>query len=428
MVSVVRRGLFWRIYLTVLVSLVATAYLGSTFWRLMVDQPHPKAVNTTGVAVGALLPEAQAPRAELEAALSRVSVATGGRVVLVDRDGRTAVAAEIGRIVRATPLGPWRTVLPDGRVLWIRVPPQPRTRPDPAPHILLILLMASGVIGLAAYPVVSRLTRRLERLRSSLDAWGDGRLDSRAEIEGRDEIAAVAMSFNAAAARVEQLLAAHRTLLAHASHELRSPLTRLRMAVETLVARPDPALAPGIIRDIAELDALVDEILLASRLDQNGDTPPAEIVDLLALAAEEAARGQARLAEVAPGAVFEVKGSPRLLRRLVRNLVENAAKHSAPPVQVELARVDGQIALRVCDHGPGIPEAERERVFEPFYRPTGWAEVAGSWGLGLSIVRQIAERHDGTVTCEAGPAGGASFVVKLPAVAGAGSRPDPRGF
>jgi signal transduction histidine kinase len=281
-----------------------------------------------------------------------------------------------------------------------------------------MLLTASGVIGLAAYPVVSRLTRRLERLRSSLEAWGDGKLDSRAEVEGRDEIAAVAMSFNAAAARVEGLMAAHRTLLAHASHELRSPLARLRLAVEMLVARPDPELTPGIIRDIAELDALVDEILLASRLDQDRDALPVETVDLLPLAAEEAARGQARLTEVAPGAAFEVEGSPRLLRRLVRNLVENAARHGAPPTEVELARADGWITLRVSDRGPGVPETERERVFEPFYRPTGWAEVAGSWGLGLSIVRQIVERHGGTVTCQTGPAGGASFVVNLPAVGG----------
>lgn len=420
MVWVVRRGLFWRVYLTVLASLAATAYLASILWPLMVDRPHPKAVDTTGMAVGALLPGAQAPRSELEAALSRLSAATRGRVVLVDRDGRTAAAAENGRITRASPLGPWRSVLPDGRVLWIQVPPRPSARPDPASHILLVLLIASGMVGLAAYPVVSRLTRRLERLRSSLKAWGDGRLDIRADVEGRDEIAAVAASFNAAAARVEMLVAAHRTLLAHASHELRSPLARLRIAVEMLVARPDPALTPGIIRDISELDALVDEILLASRLEQNGEAPPAEIVDLLALAAEEAARGQAQLAEVPPAVGFEVAGSLRLLRRLVRNLVENAAKHGAPPVRVELARAGARIALRVSDQGSGIPQAERERVFEPFYRPTGWAETAGSWGLGLSIVRQIAERHDGTVACETGPAGGASFLVELPAI---GDRP-----
>jgi two-component system OmpR family sensor kinase len=360
-----------------------------------------------------LLPDAQAPRPELEAALQRMAQATGGRVTLTDRDGRRVGEAPASR---PGPLGRWRALLPDGRTLWIRLPPQPPSHfPPAAHHILVMLLTASGVVALLAYPVVSRLTRRLERLRASLDAWGDGRLAVRAEAEGRDEIAAVAQSFNAAAERVEGLLEAHKTLLAHASHELRSPLTRLRVAVEMLVARPDPALAPGVIRDIAELDALVDEILLASRLDQGAAPPPGERVDLLALAAEEAARGQASLLPAPAGTSFEVAGSPRLLRRLVRNLIENAAKHGAPPVEVELSREADRVLVRVCDRGPGIPEAERERVFEPFYRPSGWAEAAGSWGLGLSIVRQIAERHGGAVSCEARPGGGASFVVALPA-------------
>lgn len=286
-----------------------------------------------------------------------------------------------------------------------------------AEHLLIMLLAAAALIGLAAYPVVSRLTRRLERLRGRLDAWGEGQLSSRAEVEGGDEIAAVAMSFNAAADRVERLLAAHRTLLAHASHELRSPLTRLRVGVEMITSNPDPALKPALVRDMAELDALVDEILLASRLDEGGDAQPLETVDLLALAAEEASRVEARLGEVAPGTVFEVKGSAHLLRRLVRNLLENAVKHGAPPVEVELARTAERITLAVCDRGPGIPDGERARVFEPFYRPAGWSESGGSWGLGLSIVRQIAERHGASVTCEGRIGGGTSFAVDLPAAA-----------
>lgn len=111
-------------------------------------------------------------------------------------------------------------------------------------------------------------------------------------------------------------------------------------------------------------------------------------------------------------------GSPRLLRRLIRNLLENASKHGRPPVEIELARRAGPdgglIVLTVSDHGPGIAPAECERVFEPFYRPSGHPEAAGSWGLGLSIVRQIAERHGGQVTC-AGEPGGGRFVATLPA-------------
>lgn len=435
MVSLFRRGLFWRIYLTLLASLMATAFLGSFIWHLAVRQPPPTPVSAPGAALGALLPPADAPRPEIEAALRKVSASTGGRVLLLDRSGRPITAAAGGRTqapegwgepapnarIRLLHLGPWRTRLGDGRTLWIEARPHPTV--NMGEHLLLMLLTAAALIGLAAYPVVSRLTRRLETLRSSLDAWGEGRLSSRAAVEGEDEVAAVALSFNAAADRVEQLLDAHKTLLAHASHELRSPLTRLRIAVEMLVAKPDPALKPGLIRDIAELDALVDEILLASRLDQGGPSAPAaETVDLLALAAEEAARGQATLAPAEPsGAAFEVQGSARLLRRMVRNLVENAAKHGAPPIEVALVRGDGRIEVRVQDNGPGIPERERERVFEPFYRPAGRSEAAGSWGLGLSIVRQIAERHGGSVACvPRADGGGASFVVSLPL-----DRPEP---
>jgi signal transduction histidine kinase len=136
--------------------------------------------------------------------------------------------------------------------------------------------------------------------------------------------------------------------------------------------------------------------------------------------AEEAARAGASLRPVQPaGASFEVEGSPRLLRRMVRNLIENAVRHGAPPVEIELTRDgntgEGSIVITIDDQGPGIPEAERERVFEPFYRPSGRPEAAGGWGLGLSIVRQIVARHGGSVTCLARPGGGGRFRVSLPA-------------
>jgi len=281
---------------------------------------------------------------------------------------------------------------------------------------LAMLLMVAAVVGLAAYPVVRRITRRLEALRLSVEAWGGGDLASRAETAGGDEIAAVAASFNAAADKADALLTAHKTLLAHASHELRSPLTRLGLAVEMFAGGGDPALAASVRREIAELDGLVEEILLASRLDHAPGLAETEWVDVLALAAEEAARAGAKLLDVTPGAApFEVLGSPRLLRRLIRNLIDNAAKHGARPIEIALAHKAMAITLTVRDHGPGIPAALRDAVFEPFFRPDGWTEEAGSWGLGLSLVRQIAESHGGTALCEAAADGGAAFVIRLPA-------------
>lgn len=424
MAAVIQRGLFWRVYLTLLGSLILVAIIAATLWHWVAEQPMPGAMSYTGAALSALLPASDAPKPEVEQALRRLSISLEGHVLLFDADGRPIVEARRGSILatpimsgpapaaaahRATPRG-WRVRLSDGRTLLVQ---QPSRFGGGGPHILGMLMAIAAAVGVAAYPIVSRLTRRLETLRSSLDAWGGGRLDSRAEVEGHDEIAAVAASFNAAADRVEALLAAHKALLAHASHELRSPLTRLRIAVEMYANQPDPGLRPAIIADIAELDGLVDEILLASRLDHSTARPERERIDLLGLAAEEAARGGASIRHTEGVSDFEVDGSPRLLRRMIRNLIENAGKHGQPPIEVELSRSAADVVIAVHDHGPGIPEAERDRVFEPFYRPSGRAELAGSWGLGLSIVRQIAEHHGGSVSCEV-RAGRGSFIAKLP--------------
>jgi signal transduction histidine kinase len=291
-------------------------------------------------------------------------------------------------------------------------------------HLLGMLLVVAAVVGAAAYPVVSRLTRRLEALRLSVEAWGGGRLDRRARVDGNDEIAAVAASFNAAADRADALLTAHKALLAHASHELRSPLARLALAAEMLAGLPtrepaSEAWAATIRREIAELDALVEEILLASRLDHGVDAQEHERVDLLALAAEEAARASVHMLEAPPGwANLDVRGSPRLLRRLIRNLIENACRHGAPPVEVELTgRREGQrsfVVLGVRDHGAGVHPALRGQVFEPFFRPQGAPEEGSGWGLGLSLVRQIAERHGGRAICETRDDGAICFAVELP--------------
>ena len=285
-------------------------------------------------------------------------------------------------------------------------------------HALEILLTIAVLVALAAYPVMSRITRRLEALRRSVEAWGAGDQRRRAMVDGRDEIAAVAASFNAAADRADDLLYAHKTLLMHASHELRSPLARLAMAAEMYAGGDDPARAASMRREIAELDALVGEILLASRLDFAADPAERERVDCLALAAEEAARAGVALRPVEERSPpFEVAGSPRLLRRMIRNLIDNALKHGAPPVEVELGHgtLAGKagVTIRVHDQGPGIPDGLRERVFEPFFRPAGWTEEAGGWGLGLSLVRQIARRHGGDARVTSS-AGATTFTVELP--------------
>ncbi|HET9642956.1 MAG TPA: sensor histidine kinase, partial [Burkholderiaceae bacterium] len=136
-----------------------------------------------------------------------------------------------------------------------------------------------------------------------------------------------------------------------------------------------------------------------------------EAVDLVALAAEEGSRIGADLQ--ASGHVPAVHGDERLLRRALRNLLENARRYGGDDVMLELRAEGASVQARVCDRGPGVPESMRERIFEPFFRLPGHAEQAGGVGLGLSLVKQIAERHGGSVRCEARESGGTCFVLAL---------------
>lgn len=288
-----------------------------------------------------------------------------------------------------------------------------------------------GLIGLAValglYPVVRRLTQRLEGLQRGVQRWGEGDLSVRVPVQGDDEVADLSERFNAAAERIEGLMASQKSLLANASHELRSPLARIRMGLELMNSPADSdALARSraeILRNMAELDQLIDEILLASRLDAQGaDFGTVEAVDLVGLCAEECARVGARF-DVPEGlAQLDVPGVPKLLRRLVRNLLENARRYGAGSqdapqgsgIELSLQPVGQEVLIAVGDHGPGVPPEYRERIFEPFFRLPGASERVGGVGLGLSLVKSIAERHGGRVRCADRPGGGACFVVSVP--------------
>jgi len=286
---------------------------------------------------------------------------------------------------------------------------QPRHRPFGWLGALGLLAIA---IALGAYPIVRRITRRLERLQAQVEALGAGDLTVRVEVEGCDEVAQLARSFNHAADRIEHLIQAQRSMLAGASHELRSPLARIRMAIELLPSAERPELQARLTQDIAELDTLIGELLLASRLETLEALEHTEDVDVLALLAEEGARIGAEVS----GEPVCIQGDPRMLRRLLRNLFENARRYAAgAPVEASvLPLVPTGVRLCIADRGPGVSEAERERIFAPFYRPTGMRERGeGGVGLGLALVRQIARHHGGDVQCVPRDGGGTCFEVTL---------------
>lgn len=278
-------------------------------------------------------------------------------------------------------------------------------------HFAMVLSSLALLIALLCYPLARRITRRLEQLQRGVEGLGAGALGTRVQVAGNDEVAELARRFNDAADRIEALVDGQRRMLASASHELRSPLARVRMAVELLgeAAPEQRALAAEASRDIEELDGLVGELLLVTRLEARA--PAAVRVDVGALVSEEAGRtGAVVLGESSAW----VRGEATALRSLLRNLLENARRHGEPPVEV---RVSGGDVVRVVveDRGPGVAEAERGRIFEAFYRPAGHREGDGGVGLGLFLVRQVAERHGGSARCEARPGGGSRFVVELPA-------------
>ena len=205
-------------------------------------------------------------------------------------------------------------------------------------------------------------------------------------------------------------------LFRSASHELRTPLTRIRMGLELMGTQPSQAMRDQIAQSISEVDQLIEEILLASRLDSpEADLGSVETVDLTGLATEESVRVGADVRLLTSPDALLVAGYPRLLRRMLRNLLDNA-RHYGPPhseLVIELERVSPEtLVIRVNDRGPGIPPPHLEQVFAPFFRLPGSAE--GGVGLGLALVRSIVKRHHGRVWCENRPGGGASFVVELP--------------
>lgn len=423
------RRLYFRIYLAVLASLLVFGLLaGAAFVTLRtLDEDDRRNFFAMGEEVAERMLAPERGSQALTTELTFWNQLTGFSVALATPEGEIIAQAgelppRVMRDLRRGDLGPpfryggrlYRMRLRDGRRLVALRPPNTFDR---LVHLRWIaaLLGIGLAVGIAAYPVVRHLTRRLERLQQGVAAFGEGDLSARVAISGRDEIAKLAATFNASAGRIEQLMNAHKALLANASHELRSPLSRLRMAAERISASGTPEETQAEIRrNIAELDALVEEILLASRLQAGASQDMRlESVDLLGLLAEECAPYNADL--VAQGeAIPPFQGDPRLLRRLFRNLLENAARYGgAEPATVTARHAAGMAHVAVCDRGPGVPEDEREKIFEPFYRLRHMPESAGGAGLGLALVRQIAERHGGRVACEPREGGGTCFRVTL---------------
>lgn len=400
-----------QIYLTILAALLAVVITSGVMWRRASETlPIRQAFEVAGELVMEALPPPTADKASTSAALKRIAARMKLDLAIFDKNRRPF--ANSGNALPEPPRhrsdgglvfgrgGPaWALALPDGRWLVARDPN--RITRHPGLWFIGFLSAIAAVVGLTAWPVVRGLTRRLEHLQHGVQRFGRGDLSARIDVAGRDEIAELATSFNESAARIESLINAHRLLLANASHELRTPLARVRMGVELLKEKADPQRKAALEGDIAELDQLIEEILLLSRLDARQPLDRDEEIDLLALAAEEAARYPDTDVQ---GQSITVRGDSHLLRRLVRNLLENAHRHGRRPVAVEVRPKGKEVVVSVTDAGDGFQMPNPDSAFEPFQRGPGRGRTPGS-GLGLALVRQIAERHGGRVRIAAGPDG-----------------------
>jgi two-component system, OmpR family, sensor kinase len=384
----IRFPLYLRIWLAVVVAVAVLTLAFGWLWRVNAQQVPPR------------------------------------EVIIRSADGEVLGRA-LTRPVREPGQGrEYQVTMNDGSVQIVQFPPRSRglgeafVRPwwgrGPG-GLLWILGIVAVAVAVGTYPIIRRLTHRLEDLRRGVERWGEGDLSARIKESGSDELAFLAQRFNRAAERIESLIQSHKSLLANASHELRSPLARIRMGLELMGPGGSASSRQEIERNIAELDQLVDEILLASRLDaRESDIGTFEAVDLTGLAAEECARAGAELVPGNEGAALVVPGVAKLLRRALRNLLENAGRYSSGPVTLELAREGEWAVVRVRDRGPGVPVKERDRIFEPFYRLPGASERYGGVGLGLALVRSIAQRHRGSVRYEDRDGGGACFTLRIP--------------
>ncbi len=288
-----------------------------------------------------------------------------------------------------------------------------------------LLVGAAALVAalLAGYLVAARAAAPLRRFAGTATEVDAGDLSPRIAVDPSSpaELRTLADSFNLMLDRLEDAFARQRGFVSDASHELRSPLTAIRGQIEVLAREPDPGagdvrrVEAATLAELARVERLVEQLLALARLDE-GVGPARRELDAAAFLREavSAAPGRAELGALAAG---RIDADPEMLGRVVRNLVENARRHAGADgvVRVSSTAAHGRLRVEVDDDGPGIPPAERERVFDRFHRSdAGRARASGGAGLGLAIARAIVEAHGGSIGATDSPLGGARVSFEIP--------------
>jgi two-component system osmolarity sensor histidine kinase EnvZ len=328
---------------------------------------------------------------------------------------RTGQPLELTKVASEGEREPWLwTALPGGGgTLWLGLPCS-RVGPQPLTAAILTLTAALILAGLAAWWLGHSTVAPLRRFDAAAALLGRGVTPGLLPETGPRELASLARRFNQLARQVHDLLEARTTLLAGLSHDLRTPLARMRLALEMVERRPDPDWVERLDTDIDEMSRLVSEVLdLARGL---GGESPAE-VDLTALLEDLAGRAwEAGAVGAVQCPAVRIQAAPAALRRVLANLLANAHRHAgARALELKAEVEDGACLIGVLDRGAGIPEDQIEAVFRPFHRvDPARSPVTGGIGLGLAIVRQLAQANGWEVRLENRPGGGLAAWVRVP--------------
>jgi len=281
----------------------------------------------------------------------------------------------------------------------------------------IVVVLLAGLL----WWLTGRVLQPVEAIRSEVSAMGATELHRRVPVPPRDdEIARLARTMNEMLDRIELATARQQQFVADASHELRSPLTRLRTRIELALTHPEgdtEATTRELLVDVVDLGRLLDDLLLSVRLESEPARrhEPVDLDDLVLAEARRLRTEGGAVVDTSDVGAARVEGDPSELARMVRNLADNAARHAASMVRFAVREYDGVSAVTVTDDGPGIRREDHDRIFERFARlDESRSRDEGGTGLGLAIVHDIVERHDGTVTVDSAPGSGTRFIVELP--------------
>ena len=428
-------------------GLLLTAALGRALDRSLDDSARQHARDVAALVQAGTVPETLPVSGDtvavqvLDARDRVVAASPGGDRLVPVVTGADLAAARSGRTVSLSGarLGTDGTL----RVVATRAGPaaDPRTvlvavsSADAAGslHVVRVALLVGVPLLVAGFAVacwwlLGAALRPVEELRRGAEEISGTAGSDRLPVPvARDEVHDLAVTLNGMVDRLAAAGARQRSFVSDAAHELRNPIASIRTQLEVARLHPDDATWPdtvdGALADLERLSRLVDDLLLLARLDERPVRPRAD-VDVAALATQLAAAPRRLPVRVVAPASAEVSGDRDALGRVLENLLANAERHAAQQVTLEVCREAGSVVVAVSDDGPGIPEGQRERVFERFARlDESRSRDAGGAGLGLPIVREIVLSHGGTVTLgepepdhAAGAGPGLRVEVRLPAL------------